>query len=308
MTYRIQFDSSPVYELNFSFVMFKRPFGMKFMKALDLGAEWNHNVKSMVGDAFSTKVEDVGELPFLNLIEILIYESKRKSNVDDFLQWLDQLTAGEIYEILAPNMSPNSGLTFQLDEERKKCVELLFEWNERYFSTLKQLPERFKEDVNEKEELLKIKSNEDVLLKITEGIIVEPIEELETVVLTPTIHYRPLSAVYTNRKLNIVRYPSFFGEDLLKLERNQLTNIGRALSDENRLEMLNILSTGKFNLTELAERVGTTKANLHHHLMFLRIAGLLNIHVVGYGKSLYYSLNTNFSEDLKKKLDAFIIG
>lgn len=306
MTFKLEFDTSPLYELNFSFGIFKRPLGMRFLKTLDIGVEWNPTVKSMVGDEFVKKVENAGELSFLNFIDVLIYESQRKQHVNDFLQWLEQLSIGGIYEVLAPYLTHHSGLPILLDEERKKCVELLYEWNEKYFSTLSQLPGQIKADVSKSEELFKFESTEDLLLKLTEGITIEPTTGLDTVILTPTTHYRPLSAVYINKKINIVRYPLYFGEDLLKLERTRITNIGRAISDESRLEMLKILSTQKYNLTELAQRLGTTKANAHHHLVFLRIAGLLKVHVIE-GKSLYYSLNSNFTENLKEKLDSLFL-
>ncbi|MHC0037586.1 ArsR/SmtB family transcription factor [Pseudoneobacillus sp. C159] len=310
VTYSVEFDDSPVYELTFSFLMFKRPFGLKFLKALDIGVKWNEEMDSLMGETFSQKVKAAGDLPFLNLLELMIYESPQKKDVTAFLNWLDQLSVGTIYEILAPYLTNSTNLPMQLDEERKQCVEFLREWNEKYYSTLPFQRQIKEVATTQNDQLLQntLYDSEAILRKLTEGIVIEPQEGLEKVVLTPTIHYRPLSVVYVNRKIHVVRYPFFDGLNQEQLEITRITNIGRALSDQNRLEMLRLFSTQKLNLTEIAQRLQTTKANVHHHLVFLRMAGLLKIHVVGEGKSLYYSLNTDFSEALKKKLDTFIRG
>jgi DNA-binding transcriptional ArsR family regulator len=310
MSYLIKFDRSPVYELTFSLLLFKRPLGMKFLKALDIGVKWNEEIKEQMGESFTQKVKVAGDLPFFNLLEILIYESPKKDEVGAFLKWLDELSIGSIYEILAPYLSNSVSLPIQLDEERKQCVELLQEWNEKYYSTL-PFQNTIKEEVDQNERLyLKDNhcDNETILQNLTEGIVIEPQEGLETVVLTPTIHYRPLSAVYVNQKIHIVRYPYLNELNQGQLEVTSITNLGRALSDQNRLEMLKLLSEQKMNMTEIAQSLQTTKANVHHHLVFLRMAGLLKIHVMGEGKSLSYGVRSDFSGELKRKLDTFIRG
>lgn len=301
LTYELQLDSSPLYDLTLSFGMFKKPLGLKFLKILQIGADWNKEVSELVGESFTKRVVNSDDLPFLDVIDLLIMESREKDCVEDFLIWLEKLGAGELYEILAPHMFQQTSLSFNLDEERKKCLELLVEWNEKYFSTLEGLNDKFRKDLSEKKESFDHINKEEFILRTSGGLVVEPFKGLERVVMTPTIHYRPLSASCSYQKAVIVRYP-LIEDEQADVERNRILNIGRAISDENRLEMLKLLSTGRYNLTEIAKGIGTTKANAHHHLLFLRIAGLLHIHEIGDKNYLYYSLKKDFPELLRNDL------
>ncbi|MDZ5473003.1 ArsR family transcriptional regulator [Bacillus sp. 31A1R] len=302
MSYRLVLDSTPLYDFCLSFGMFKKPLGLKFLKILDIGADWKKNVTELVGESFFEKLTTGGELHFLDVIELLIDESPEKGSVRGFLKWLEGLGAGELYELLAPHMTQTS-LSFNLDVERNRCVELMYEWEEKYFSTLKKI-DSFKQDINEKEKLIKELSSDEFILKITGGLVIEPYETLEKVIVTPTLHHSPLFTTCTYEKVVIVRYP-FFEGDPTELERNKIINVGRALSDVNRLEMLKLLSTGKYNMTEIAKAINTTKANAHHHLLILRTAGLVKSHETGDKYFLDYSLNQDFPSLLKDELNQF---
>jgi DNA-binding transcriptional ArsR family regulator len=54
-----------------------------------------------------------------------------------------------------------------------------------------------------------------------------------------------------------------------------LHRVGRALADANRCEILLCLLDGSHYPTELAERLGLTKANVSNHLACLRGCGLV---------------------------------
>lgn len=54
-----------------------------------------------------------------------------------------------------------------------------------------------------------------------------------------------------------------------------LHRVGRALADPNRCEILLCLLDGPHYPTELAERLGLTKANVSNHLACLRGCGLV---------------------------------
>jgi DNA-binding transcriptional ArsR family regulator len=56
---------------------------------------------------------------------------------------------------------------------------------------------------------------------------------------------------------------------------NGLHQVGRALADPNRCEILLCLLDGPHYPTELAEHLGLTKANVSNHLACLRGCGLV---------------------------------
>lgn len=60
-----------------------------------------------------------------------------------------------------------------------------------------------------------------------------------------------------------------------------MLNLLKALSDENRLTMIRLLSEGEKNVTELAGILGISEPTVSHHLSKLRAAGLVNLRTDG---------------------------
>lgn len=56
---------------------------------------------------------------------------------------------------------------------------------------------------------------------------------------------------------------------------NQFARVGKALSNGNRLEILEFLAQGECNVDELARKTGITLANTSQHLQQLRQSGLV---------------------------------
>jgi len=54
-------------------------------------------------------------------------------------------------------------------------------------------------------------------------------------------------------------------------------NLYKALSDERRLRVLKKLTMGSYTLQELADALGVAKSTMHHHVVTLRIAGLVSV-------------------------------
>lgn len=68
----------------------------------------------------------------------------------------------------------------------------------------------------------------------------------------------------------------------------QFARIGKALSNGNRLELLEFLSQGERSVEALAKACGLTMANTSQHLQQLRQAGLVDARKAG--QHVYYSL------------------
>ncbi|WP_151737632.1 autorepressor SdpR family transcription factor [Paenibacillus tengchongensis] len=77
----------------------------------------------------------------------------------------------------------------------------------------------------------------------------------------------------------------------------------KALSDEYRREMLELLKNGRMTAGSIGERFAMTQATVSHHLSVLRDADL--VRTERDGKYIYYELNTSVFEDVLKWILTF---
>ena len=64
-------------------------------------------------------------------------------------------------------------------------------------------------------------------------------------------------------------------------EKKQLSEMLKALADENRLALLQLLSEQEIAVGDLAERVGISEPTVSHHLSRLREVGLVTLRMAG---------------------------
>lgn len=81
----------------------------------------------------------------------------------------------------------------------------------------------------------------------------------------------------------------------------QLAAISRALCDETRLEILNLLVIrGETCVCELVERLGTTQSNISFHLTTLKHAGLIADKKIG--KWMFYTVRLQAIQEYLTRL------
>jgi DNA-binding transcriptional ArsR family regulator len=78
-----------------------------------------------------------------------------------------------------------------------------------------------------------------------------------------------------------------------------------ALGDETRLRILRLLSEREMYLTELADRLGLTKATTKHHMVRLRAAGLVTLY--DRERLTYYALRPHVAQHAAQLLDAYLV-
>lgn len=88
-------------------------------------------------------------------------------------------------------------------------------------------------------------------------------------------------------------------KDIKHLLFTQFARVGKALSNANRLEIIEFLAQGEHNVEELSHLTGLTIANTSQHLQQLRQAGLVINRKQGL--KVYYSLS---SDDVIKLFSA----
>lgn len=82
-----------------------------------------------------------------------------------------------------------------------------------------------------------------------------------------------------------------------------IQNILDALSDPTRREILKLLKRGERSAGEIAERFDVSAPAISRHLSLLREAEM--VHARRNGKNVYYSLSTDFVEEMKLWLNGF---
>ena len=87
----------------------------------------------------------------------------------------------------------------------------------------------------------------------------------------------------------------------MNLDEKKTALIFKAFCDENRIRILNLLSTGEKCACKLLEELNITQPTLSHHMKILCDSGI----VVGRkeGKWTHYSISANGVDKAKKNLD-----
>lgn len=85
--------------------------------------------------------------------------------------------------------------------------------------------------------------------------------------------------------------------------QNQIdVEVLKALADETRLEILDLLGLGEMNVNEIASHHRISRPTISHHLQILKRAGIVSSRKDG--KEIYYSVNqfvlTRLAQELLK--------
>lgn len=84
---------------------------------------------------------------------------------------------------------------------------------------------------------------------------------------------------------------------MVTYDRTYLLHMLKALADESRLTLLNLLSEGELTVGELAERVELSEPTVSHHLSKLRGIGFVSLRMAG--NQRFYSINETKLGDFK---------
>jgi DNA-binding transcriptional ArsR family regulator len=99
--------------------------------------------------------------------------------------------------------------------------------------------------------------------------------EFPRVVLIPQLAAAPSLLLCQHGDARLICYPV---ASEVSSDRTQLLALGRALGDDKRLALLDLLRAGEATLGELAHSIGLAKSTTHHHLRQLRAAGIVALH------------------------------
>ncbi|WP_394218813.1 ArsR/SmtB family transcription factor [Halobacillus trueperi] len=295
MPYKVESLYSPVYELLLSLSLYKRQSHLKY---LEVGLKWKEDVEAKISEELLRKIKSKDDLEFADLSVLLIINCPNKEDIQSFFVWLEELSAGEIYEILTPYLDESTSISGSLSNQRSEYIELLQEWNEQYFQKmdLSFLKELENEAIATEKRLKRERSDE--VVNSTSRFIVET-DKIKKVYLFPAFHFQPMSLVDQFKETLIITYPYIKKEDHF----NEILRLTKAISDERRLKILRYISHQSCTFTDIVKEIGMAKGNIHHHLSILRSARLLDIHLKDDKHTYYYQANKGIADNIKESLD-----
>ncbi len=96
------------------------------------------------------------------------------------------------------------------------------------------------------------------------------------------------------------------GESDPRAPADETLRFFEALGDGTRLRILRLLAEREMYLTELAERLGLTKATTKHHMVRLRAAGFVTLY--DRDRMTYYALRPGISRTAARLIDDYLRG
>lgn len=137
------------------------------------------------------------------------------------------------------------------------------------------------------------------------GISIEDRQMDVPILLMPSMVARPWVVLAESASVYIMCYP--VSDRTLASDPDAppgwLVKLHKALGDERRLKILRRLASTDASLVELSKELGLAKTTLHHHMMLLRSAGLIRVHV---GDDKRYSLRDETLPEAATYLNHYI--
>lgn len=296
--YRITFRYLPAYEAMLSLKAYSERH-----KVLELGAGWFKQVAATLPPGMD---QDLKELGGMGVPYPLMEQLALGGDLQDLLQTLGTMPVGELYERLLKVVDDPSKLPPDLGAQRDRMVRALKIWDDVYFGTLDPAIGRgLQAAVGEAAARAEGLAPEVAVEAITGGIILDAGAELEEVLLIPQYHCRPLNIFEWSGNRCIVAFPAELVGPAPGAVPADLRNLTRALDDDSRLLILRFLAGGVRSFSDVVKFTRLAKSTVHHHMVILRLSGLVRVYVRREGADRY-SLRPEAIDGMVPRLHAFL--
>lgn len=155
-------------------------------------------------------------------------------------------------------------------------------------------------DVEAKQALAATLAPVDLVERASGGFQINPDSDVTDVVLAPTYHFRPYNLISEYPGVRVFIYPVDVAAADPAASAADLTRLFKALGDETRLRILQLLGDREMYLQEIANRLGVTHVTAIHHLALLRAAHLVRV-VERQGKN-YYQLRPEITAEVSDRV------
>jgi len=99
-------------------------------------------------------------------------------------------------------------------------------------------------------------------------------------------------------------YKNAFCDFGYRVKLVELEKFGNAVSEKNRVEILNLMvEKGKVTIKDLERDLGLTATNAYYHLMLMQKTGMLQCGNVG--RTMFYGLDKEYFENLEKIIEKY---
>ncbi|KIL39854.1 hypothetical protein SD70_17485 [Gordoniibacillus kamchatkensis] len=247
--------------------------------------------------------EKAGKFSKMGFIHLLA-EACPFAEAGQFVSWLREQSAGDIYEHLSPYMKQ---FPEELGSLRDKIASYLEAWYEAYFAHIDREPlNLLQQEAADRMRQLKRMADADAFVEeVTNGLVFQEQERLQKLVLTPQYHAAPLNWIFTFDHVTLCHYAF----DTSKYDEEEpsrlLKEAAKGLSDVNRLKMLRFLRGGPQSYIDVVKHMGLAKSTVYEHMLILRSAGLIRSYVVG-DSAVAYGLRREGISKLQQELDSWL--
>ncbi|MEG6589780.1 ArsR family transcriptional regulator [Paenibacillus barengoltzii] len=303
MAYDVKVDHSLVYELISSFMIYTTH---KWVNNLDVGLEWIAEVDTRLTPEERHQFVEAAKYPFTDYDVLYVWALERKGAIDipQFLNDIAESSVESLYDRTKTYIPTVNSET--IARIQSNYIPLLKCWHRLYMSTIEhQFLPLLEEDAAEKHTLLQ-KMDTDALIEYASGgLVLEPLKPISLVVLTPSIHFRPINTYVFYENVLFIQYPL----DIPELDEDEppmvLKRLTRALAEPQRLRLLRYVADEPKSMQDMLKDLGEPKDQLMHDLMRLRVAGLLRIHLLAQDTEKF-SIRPDGAAELQMFLESYI--
>lgn len=303
MKYKVSIDVSVVYELIGSFMIYVT---RKWTDNLDIGSHLITDMDARLPHAVRTELGKAYNWPFFDydVLYALAILREGDSDVLSFLDWVENTKTADLSPRLL-TYTPSVAEDY-LERIQKEYPPLLRLWYEHYFAEVESdIKPLIYEDAQEKSVLLPKMEAERLIEYATGGVILDDIP-VNSILLTPCVHFRPINTYCFYDKLLLIQYPVDVPEENEDDPPVVLLRMTDALADPDRLRLLRFVADEPKTVNDIATNLNQPYDALMHHLLILRAAGLLRSHVNAGDQTERFSLRPDGAAELQMFFESYI--
>lgn len=205
----------------------------------------------------------------------------------------------------APERPAVQRLLTRPEEERQTLLDALRTWYQLVFAAeVPHIQEALSREVALQRTRQATTNPADLFTSVIQGIAFEAPANIERIVLVPCVTIMPIIFSYTVDETLTYCYPiaqtARTAAEQETMTRREMVRLFEALGDDTRLRILHHLAHRQMYLTEISEQIKLTKATTRHHMVRLRAAGLVTLHMRD--NLSYYSLRREALEEPTRSL------
>jgi DNA-binding transcriptional ArsR family regulator len=166
------------------------------------------------------------------------------------------------------------------EETSRRLLSILERWYAEVFRAEEpRLLPILERDAEATRLLAASRSLEQLIEALCNGWEYIPEPGIRHILFIPSVVVRPVIDTFDHHEVKIICYP-VADENMTPagdMPSPRMLRLFKALGDELRLRILKRLSTGQYTLQQLANHFNVSKTLMHHHLIALRGAGLVQV-------------------------------